>query len=458
MEATMLRKKWIAVLLLINLFFLPAKGVMAWSEHPLITYPVAGTIPEVINSQDIVVESLESFIISEEKKLETLLAEEEFWAKKNLQWYAPLPASLVFIANGKSEEVLLRFSQAIRVNPIARFPLYLQLIPGVAMEGKTSINRREITFLKDTSDWSETTFVQLKPGDKVRPLDVITSASDEPDLLGIDIGLFEDNKTQFSKNYQFGSQPFGNPNLEYSSQSPFHLGFYHEAEIMYILAGFLKKTYPEYRINLYKKLAQLAFQTGHPYWGWRFTGWGLHYIEDLAQPYHATALPGVSTPEAIWINTLEVIGFHSAKANAIQLVSNRHVALEKFTQIILRRTYKEIGKEKIIKMALEKVKETPVYEDSIPRNIISRMAHDKSGEIDEKLRKYMPKKFVSDPKFELGTSAEREQIVEMIKKEKGQIAVDQLTADADDLLTPFVVYGRSYIFTIIKNITIQKAE
>lgn len=445
----MLRKKWITVLLLINLFFLPAKGVMAWNEHTLITYPVAGTIHEVINSQDIVVESLESFISSEEKKLETLLAEEEYWAKNNLQWYALLPASLVFKANGKSEDVLLRFCQAIRVNPTAIFPLYLQLIPGVSMEEKTSINRREITFLKDTFDWSETTFVRLKPGDKVRPLDVITSASDEPDLLGIDIGLFEDNKTPFGKKYRLGSQPFGNPNLENSSQAPFHLGFYHEAGIMYMFAGFLKKTYPEYRINLYKKLAQLAFRTGHPYWGWRFTGWVLHYIADLAQPYHATALPGVSTTEAIWINTIDMIGFHSPKANTIQLVSNRHVALEKFTQIILRRTYMEIGKEKIIKMALEKVKETPVYEDSIPRNIISTMAHDKAREIDEKLRKYMPKKFVSDPNFELGTSAEREQIVEMIKKEKGQIAVDQLTADAGDLLTPFVVYGRSYIFTIV---------
>ena len=119
------------------------------------------------------------------------------------------------------------------------------------------------------------------------------------------------------------------------------MGFYHESGIMYTLAGFLKKTYPEYRIHLYKKLAQLAFQTGHPYWGWRFTGWGLHYLADLTQPYHATILPGVSTSYAIWINTVDMIGIHGPKAHAVQLVSNRHTALEKFVQIVMRRAYRK---------------------------------------------------------------------------------------------------------------------
>ena len=43
----------------------------------------------------------------------------------------------------------------------------------------------------------------------------------------MDIGLFADNGTDFGQGYGFGIQPFGNPNLEYSSQAPFHMGFYH---------------------------------------------------------------------------------------------------------------------------------------------------------------------------------------------------------------------------------------
>ena len=86
------------------------------------------------------------------------------------------------------------------------------------------------------------------------------------------------------------------------------MGFYHESDVIYTFAGFLKKTYPEYRIHLYKRLARFAFETGHPYWGWRFAGMGLHYLADLAQPYHARALPGVGTSFAMWINTLDMMG------------------------------------------------------------------------------------------------------------------------------------------------------
>lgn len=451
MKVTMLQKKWIGILLLMLLFFGPPTRVMAWSEHPLVTYPVVGTIPEVRNAQPIVVESLESFISAEEKKLEALFVEEEEWAKKNLQWYAPLPAYLVFKATGNRDDSLLRFGQAIRVNPAVRFPLYLQMIPGEKKKGKLLIQPKELTFLRDTSDWSETTFVGLKPGDLLRPLDVVTSASDDPDLLGIDIGLFEDNKTPFGKTYGFGTQPFGNPNLEYGSQAPFHMGFYHEAGIMYSLAGFLKKTYPEYRIHLYKKLAQLAFQTGHPYWGWRFTGWGLHYLADLTQPYHACALPGMSAAYAIWISAIDKVGIHGPQANALQLVSNRHIAIEKFVQVTMQKAYKEKEKNNAILLALQEAKEIPPYADAIPLNVIAKMAHDKATQLDAALEECMPKRFVSDPEFELGTSAERRQIVEKIETEKGKAAADKLTIDARNLLIPFAVYGRSYVYTIMNN-------
>ena len=453
MNLTMLQKKWVAVLFLMLLFLLPSTKVMAWSKHPLITYPVVFAMPEVRNAQPLLVESLESFISAEEKKLESLLIEEEAWAKKNLQWYAPLPAPLVFKATGNRDDCVLRFSKAIRVNPTTRFPLYLQLLPGESMDGKPSMKSNEISFLKDTSDWSEVAFAGLKPGDKARPLDVVNSASDEPDLLGIDIGLFEDNKTELGKIYGFGTQPFANPNLEYGSQAPFHMGFYHEAGIMFSLAGFLKKTYPEYRIHMYKKLAQLAFETGHPYWGWRFAGWGLHYLADLTQPHHATVLPGVSTTYSIWINTVDMIGIHGPKANAIQLVSNRHTAIEKFVQIILQRAYRDKEKNNPILMALQSAKEIPPYADTMPRDVIAKKAHDKAMEMDKALEEYMPKKFVSDPDFELATSAEREQIVEKMKAEKGQAAVDKLIIHARDYLLPFATYGQSYLYAIINQDT-----
>jgi len=449
MQMTRFKKRWMVFLgALIFLSGFGANG-LAWNEHPLITYPVAAAMPEVRDAAPVAVESLDAFIRAEEKKLERLLAEEEAWARKNLQWYAPLPDALAFKATGNAADSRVRFCHAIRINPNAYFPLDLQLVPGEEAKPEQRMPITEITFLKDVADWNRTTFVRLKAGDRVKPLDVVAGASDEPDLLGIDIGLFEDNNTAFGKMYGFGKQPFGDPKLEYGSQAPFHMGFYHESDVMYFFAGFLKKTYPEYRIHLYKTLARFAFETGHPYWGWRFTGWGLHYLADMAQPYHATVLPGVSTSYAIWFNTIDMIGIHGPKNDAVQLVSNRHAALEKFVQVVLQRAYGEKDRKNAVLTALQTAKERPLYSDSVPREVVSRLAHDKAEETDKHLEYYLPDQFVSDSKFEFGNYADRDKILERTRAEKGQAAVDKLTADAATLLAPFAPYGQGYVRAII---------
>jgi hypothetical protein len=445
-----LEKKGIALLFLGLMTFLPETSLMAWSEHPLISRPVIASMPEARDAKVVRVESLDAFIRAEGKRLERLLSEEEAWAKANLQWYPPLPVSLTFRADGSPEEISRRFCNAIRVNPTLNFPLYLQRVPGEEHKGMPLIPPGGVSFLRDTSDWSASAISGLKAGDMVRPLDVAVSATDDPDLLGLDIGLFEDNDTGFGKTYGFGRQPFGNPNLDYGSQAPFHMGFYHESKVIYFFAGFLKKTYPEYRIHLYKRLAQLAFETGHPYWGWRFTGWGLHYLGDLAQPYHAVALPGVSTPRALRINAAEMIGIHGPKAEAVQLVSNRHTALEKFVQVILKRAHQKGETNHPILDVLRSANDAPPYEDTVPRQVVAGMAHAKAEETDRILEECMPRKFVSDPGFELGTSGERGQIVEKMLAEKGRPAMDRLTLWVRELLIPFAANGKGYLRAILK--------
>lgn len=41
------------------------------------------------------------------------------------------------------------------------------------------------------------------------------------------------------------------------------------------------------RVEIYFQLSRLAFALGEDYWGWRFLAGGLHYLQDLHQPYHA---------------------------------------------------------------------------------------------------------------------------------------------------------------------------
>ncbi|MCE5262315.1 MAG: hypothetical protein LLG97_02140 [Deltaproteobacteria bacterium] len=439
----------LAALCMVAVLISPA-CLMAWSQHPLVTYPVMESMPVVADAPAVGVETIDAFLGKEALRIEKWLAEEETWAKKSLVWYPRLPESLIFKASASPETLRDRFCQAIRINPRVKFPLFLQLLPGNPSGERPAMPPADISFLRDISDWEKTLFISLKAGEKVRPLDVVVSAADEPDLLGLDIGLFQDNATDFGKRYGFGLQPFGNPNLEYGSQAPFHMGFYHEADIVYFLAGFLKKTLPEYRIHLYKGLARLAFDSGHPYWGWRFTGLGLHYLADLAQPYHATVLPGVSTARALWINTIDMIGIHGPKADAIQLVSNRHTALEKFAQVYLQRAYRKGESGNPILAALRSAPDGPPYTDGVPRNVVSKLAHDKAELTDKILEKSMPKEFVSDPAFEIGTSPERREIVERAIAEKGQAAVDQLTALLQELLIPFATQGRAYVQAVLK--------
>ncbi|MDA8125007.1 MAG: hypothetical protein M0009_07465 [Deltaproteobacteria bacterium] len=424
-------------------------GLLAWSEHPLVTYPVLNALPEVTGAAPVAVEPIEAFLAAEGEKLAVLLAAEETWAKGHLTWYPPLPESLTFKAGGDPATLRARFCRAIRINPRAAFALYLQQPPGSTAPGGRTLRPAEISFLADTADWAKTAFFAVAPGERLRPLAIAVSASDEPDLLGLDIGLFTDNQTEFGKTYGFGPQPFGNPNLEYGSQAPFHMGFYHEAPIVNLLAGFLKKTLPEYRIHLYKSLARFAFATGHPYWGWRFTGLGLHYLADLAQPYHATVLPGVSTVYALWINTIDMVGVQGPKNDAVQLVSNRHTALEKFVHVVLQRAYGQGETGHPILAALANAPEGLPYSDRAPREVVAKGAHAKADETDRLLEEAMPQKFVSDPAFELGSSPEREQIVERVVQERGQNAADRLTLLARTLLEPFGTSGRGYVRAVL---------
>lgn len=45
-----------------------------------------------------------------------------------------------------------------------------------------------------------------------------------------------------------------------------------------------------YRVH--KKLAELAFENGNHYWGWRYLSRCGHYLADLGHPFHVKALPG----------------------------------------------------------------------------------------------------------------------------------------------------------------------
>ena len=370
----------------------------SWSDHTLMSYGALSGAAEIHTEMPVPARNLRTFLIKEQKGIEELLELQEKWARENIPDYAPRPDELAFRAGKDADDIVERFLKAIRINPNMKMRLYIDLLPGESTSGRRVIKPGELTTLNSYDFMEKTVYVELRQGEMVSPLMVLCSANNEPDY-GFDLGLFEDNNTPFGAVYGFGIQPFGKPNLEYGSQAPFHMGFYHEAGIVFMAGPFLKQTYPEYRIHLFKTLSEYAFKSGQNYWGWRFMGWGMHYLGDLSMPYHASVLPGVSALKMIWINLKAMLGFTESRDNAVQLVSNRHTVMEEFQSLMLRKAYNERDKNHPFMLALADPIDMMPYNDDFAREVVASESWQKGEIIDAVMERFLPEKFIFDPSY-----------------------------------------------------------
>ncbi|KAB8031973.1 hypothetical protein [Fluviispira multicolorata] len=323
---------------IISIIIMPSISLFAWSNHSLVTEIALKNLPEIKKDKIIVPESLNNFLNNTYSDLPDLFNKIENWSlnrKLNYKYsyYPATPKELSFNSYKNDPNIELKFLMAMRINPAMKFPIYLQLLPGdEASDRHIQIPSTEILLPEISKNTISYSFIKIEQNEQLSPLNIVTTASDEPDY-GFDIGLFDDSPNADKLNYQFGIQPFGNPHLVFSSQAPFHMGFYQNSSLIYKAAPFLTKTYAEFRFYLFKELAQFAFKHGHPYWGYRFLGWSLHYIQDLTQPFHVTPLPGFSSSDLIAFNILDIlegtfIKTHKSKSDAINIISNRHLIYE----------------------------------------------------------------------------------------------------------------------------------
>ena len=404
-------------------------------------------MPIVSSERSVKVETLESLIGAEGPHLARLLADEEIWARDNIPYYPPRPAALAFRPEGTPVEARASFLTALRINPYARLTLFLQIAPGAVRSGP-GLPWTEVTILRQETVARELTYSELQEGDAAAAIDVVATASDEPDY-GLDIGLWEDNDASWGKIYGFGKQPFGNPKFENSSQAPFHIGLYHEPALLYTLAPFLNRTFPEYRIHLYQTLAAYAFRTGHAYWGWRFAGWGLHYVQDLTQPYHTRALPGSGLATILWANTLDQLGVHGPKTDAIQGVSNRHFALENYQYHLMKAAYESGGPDAPVFAALRDHSIDAVYprwSDKSVRDVVSKEAADAAEATDTLLEQHMPAEYVSNSTHVFEASGAAPDLFELMEK-KSRGGGSEFRRGVLDLMRRFGIHSRRFIET-----------
>jgi hypothetical protein len=338
---------------------------------------------------------------------------------------------------------------ALRINPAVPLLPHLQVKPGDAPGARRVLPEADVTTLKRSETTRSNTYVELKAGEAVPVLDVVATASDEPDH-GFDIAVWEDSGTAYGREYGFGKQPFGaNPAVEFASQAPLHVGFFHEAAIIYKAGPFLQRTYPEYRIHLFQTLAGHALRSGHPYWGWRFAGWALHYIQDLTQPYHARVLPGRSVAGMLWINTLYLAGWRGPREDAVTLVTNRHLALENYQLHRIRRAYLHGDANDATLKALRDAGRDPTgaYTAEAPRATITRESSAYADALDDLLAKNLPRKYTSDPGYVLGETEPGVDLLAVVAS-AGPASEAAVTDALVRLLGNFGTHTRAFVRTL----------
>jgi len=407
------RSCWCAAFLL-----LMTASAWGWSDHASLVWPLLRQQPALV-ARSVPAESLTQFLTAEQQAIAQTLENVEQWAIGNIEHYPPTPEALLWQNN--AAPITARFLSAVRVNPRLSYSLYVGPSPERTAPMEDALPWSALSFLGGGDAQQASRYWAVEEGAPVSIAEVLATASDEPDL-GMDIGLFEDNGTPFGKTYGFGLQPFGNPNLDYGSQAPFHMGFYHLDWLARVAQPDLLRTFPLWRIALFGELADMAFRTGHPYWGWRFLGWGLHYVGDLTQPYHATPLPGVGTLEALW-SVLQ-----GKTPELVQLVSNRHGVIESYQyQRLTAALSAGDWSAPLLRAAADHGDSEPLEYASFVMNL-TQASVSAAGEFDAAIATHVPARFVSDPSFEWTGSGFESDLINIVQTERGETATSALDA------------------------------
>lgn len=376
--------------------------LVAWDNHSQLSY--LALEGESLVATRVKAESLGDFALATQPELADLLSRLEAEARKDIPLYPARPDALAFAGPyADAGAARAAFIAAIRVNPALPFALYVQLQAGAARPDRPDLAVTSADIYNNRVPNGP--FQVLSPGEEVAALEVLASASDEPDY-GMDIGLFSDNKSPVAATYGFGVQAFGNPALPYGSQAPFHMAFASESGLLKAAAPFTKVALADWRFRLYGELSRFAFAEGHAYWGWRFAGWALHYLQDMAQPYHASVMPGKSTLGMLWLYAVQG---QKARDDALVLLSNRHVVVEDYVYGAVAANGRDAaasglcsaltaGGSGLTARDLEALAWRPGY----LFGVVAKRAHAEGRKLDSLLVSSFPATYVADPAFDYG--------------------------------------------------------
>lgn len=442
-----------------TLFYLYAGFAFSWNNHAVMTQEVldqwSSSTPEmkVYLNQVIQTESLDHFLASTTDTLPAKLKEIEMLLREKETGYQPLPDALFYDTKQHDCKIDLKicFKKALRINWDTPWPLFVydpqQWYFHHSSHAKKVTTPSEIMLPEANVDLGNfyQTFTLLQPETPIKLKDVFTTAVIQPDF-GLDMYLYADSGTSFGEQYGFGTQPLNVATTVFGTQVFFHMSTYQDPAALTDFLPRLKEDYPEYRAVLYFQLSQFAAETKHPYWAAVFLGWGLHYLQDMTQPYHAVLTNGL-TQETIE-NAIEETkkGNIQVMFDMIAIQTNRHMGLENLTNYIMKSVDQAAYHTVLTKGLGDRSNDhTQPVCNVIPgyvRNQVNKQMADISGKYAGMLRQTFPAYFVDDPAFDVSKYKTYDKLFNEAMNETQR---SQFTQSVSEALMWFGLYTRNCI-------------
>ena len=305
--------------------FIRATPAHAWGLHYLVTdRAIEGyQFKQFLDETQVMTEPLEDFIQASANELAELFhGYYDYLAARKSKRFKVIP----FQPNEASR---LSFLRSARLNPNTPFFQVNRILPHqsrtrreVHYESLVLYEKSEPHFIYRFEDVSHT---------RVSARSVLVTYADEPDW-------WFDQDLWTIPEYGYGKVPYGDPTGN-SSQAAFHMQFALETWLVRTFAHSVVEGMSLERMELFSRLAKLAFKLNHPYWGYRFTAWTMHYVQDLCQPYHSKAIP---SGDFLFYLRFVVSGKETEQKimkETTQLVSNRHFLVEDFQKTLIQKSY-----------------------------------------------------------------------------------------------------------------------
>jgi hypothetical protein len=367
---------------------LAAPTASAWNHHYLVSDRTLRH-PEAPKGQPVAVEALEAFLLAEASGVAEVFNDFGDWGTSR--------ESARFQATqfDAADPSVVAFLRAARLNQAAEFKQVRRLLPGE--EAPDALPSAAVSPHIKAQAALRAEFVGTEPGSMVDSISVVSTYCDEPDW-GFDHALFVAHPE-----YGYGEIPYGKPSGE-SSKAAFHMLFAHENFLLTTLAPEVTEGMVVERMELFVRLSRLAFATEHPYWGYRFAAWAIHYAQDLSQPYHSTAVPHATL--GYYFSFAVSSDKEAFKSEATTIAGNRHFLYEDFVAFSLQDGYLNPTKQsRRLAATLHgegDIAQVDTVEQLVDQITAAASAH--AWHIDHAVQAAFGPKLTEDPSYDLDTA------------------------------------------------------